>query len=116
MQLAGKCKRLCLTLGGHAGPSRHRVAGTVWLRGTRICSATTAKPAYAQEAGAGWINLKAIASGLMQTNGASFARHYAEAWNRQRAAENMGTFWLKCCTLAREACDAPRALGSEVTG
>ena len=39
----------------------------MWLKGVRVCSATTTKPGEADEAGAGWINTKAIARGLNQT-------------------------------------------------
>ncbi|CAE7939467.1 unnamed protein product [Symbiodinium sp. KB8] len=67
VQLAGKCKRLCLSFGAALNQIETEwPTGTVWFKGTRVCSATTTKPAEAQEAGAGWINIKAIARGLGQ--------------------------------------------------
>ncbi|CAE7939703.1 unnamed protein product, partial [Symbiodinium necroappetens] len=63
VQLAGKCKRLCLSFGAALNQIETEwPTGTVWFKGTRVCSATTTKPAQPQEAG--WINVKAIARGL----------------------------------------------------
>ena len=67
VQLAGKCKRLCLSFGAALNQIETEwPTGTVWFKGTRVCSATTTKPGEAQEAWAGWINIKAIARGLAQ--------------------------------------------------
>ena len=53
VQLAGKCKRLCLTLGATLSQVEiESSTGTVWLKGTRICSATTAKLG----GGRGWMD------------------------------------------------------------
>ena len=70
VQLAGKCKRLCLSFGAALNQIETEwPTGTVWYKGTRVCSATTTKPPEAQEAGAGWMNIKAIARGLGQPEG-----------------------------------------------
>ncbi|OLP76853.1 hypothetical protein AK812_SmicGene43157, partial [Symbiodinium microadriaticum] len=53
VQLAGKCKRLCLSFGAAFNQIETEwPTGTVWFKGTRVCSATTTKPAQPQEAGA----------------------------------------------------------------
>ena len=82
VQLAGKCKRLCLSLGAALNQIETEwPTGTVWLKGTRICSATTTKPGEAQEAGAGWINTKAVARGLGRPES-----EVDEEWGTLRAA------------------------------
>ena len=82
VQLAGTCKRLCLTLGATlAQVETEWPTGTVWRRGTRICSATTGKPSEAEDAGAGWISLKAIGRGLSQTS-----KEVEDEWGQLRTA------------------------------
>ncbi|CAE7730219.1 unnamed protein product, partial [Symbiodinium sp. CCMP2456] len=52
VQLAGKCKRLCLSFGATLSQIETEwPTGTVWFKGTRVCSATTTRPGEAEEAG-----------------------------------------------------------------
>ena len=61
-KLAGKTKRLALEQGGDPRRVEAEFAtGTVWYRGTKISSGTATAPANATTAGAGWIDLEALA-------------------------------------------------------
>ncbi|CAE7345136.1 CABP1 [Symbiodinium sp. CCMP2592] len=63
--LAGKVKRLILSANGGSthGLEVEWPTGTVWWKATRVCSATTSPVARAEMAGAGWVDLRAIAHG-----------------------------------------------------
>ncbi|CAE7528629.1 unnamed protein product [Symbiodinium sp. CCMP2592] len=64
--LAGKVKRLILSAAGGPvhGLEVEWPTGTVWWNATRVCTATTTLGPHAEQAGAGWVDLHAIAAGL----------------------------------------------------
>ncbi|CAE7492290.1 unnamed protein product [Symbiodinium sp. CCMP2592] len=97
--LAGKVKRLILASnGGNThGLEVEWATGTVWWQAVRVCSATTTPVAGAETAGAGWIDLRAIAQGLGQP-----VATVSEAKNPQEALKRAGgrTNRVDCFHLA----------------
>ena len=67
-RLAAKVKRLYLTLGGDKAKLEVEFnTGSAWIDGRKVCSATVGKPPTCEEAGPGWVDLNAIASGAKVT-------------------------------------------------
>ena len=81
-KLAGKVKRTILEMGGDQRSMDVEFAtGTVWMGAHKICSAAAEQPRDAQQAGAGWIDLKLLSKAMRKP-----LQEVEEAW-RPRQAE-----------------------------
>ena len=70
----------------------------MWLKGVRACSATTTKPGEAEEAGAGWINAKAIAGGSAKLFRKLRGQPFAEEQTTESRGEQ-GTNQIPCSSF-----------------
>ena len=69
-KLAGKVKRFWLSQGGAQGRLEVEFGtGSTWINNVKTSSATTARPSAADEAGAGWVDIPAIARQLGRNEG-----------------------------------------------